>query len=105
MRASKIEPEEESPKERALRGEKWHKVKRLNLELTFKRKRIEIDEEQRWYALGCIQVAYMHIYPEGTQRPGNVQIFMNSKVGNGGEWFANLNEAKAYMYRELKRIP
>lgn len=101
-----IEADEPEPKikERAIRGMAYKHVKAINVNLKYKRVPFDgANHELRRYNVGAIQVAFIHIYEPETMQHGNVQVFINSKHGNGGEWFDNINEARRFIISELKR--
>lgn len=94
----------EEEKRNIPRGMKHHHVKRINCPLTYQKWITGADDEQkRWYVLGAVKIAFVHIFVEGTQQSGNVQVFMNSRMGNGGTWFGTVREAKNFIISELKR--
>lgn len=105
IRRAKRRHQEHEPEERTPRGMKFHKVKRLNATLSYRKFTNKNDEEVRWYVLGAIKIAFVHIYKESSMRSGNVQVSMNSRIGNGGDWFDSVQEAKAFIINELKRSP
>lgn len=106
-RAKRRRGQDTEPEERAPRGLRHHKVKRLNCILTYRKWMTGNNEfeQKRWYVLGAVKVAFMHIHAKGTMKSGNVQVFMNSRLGNGGDWFDSVQLGKAFIISELKKDP
>ena len=107
-RGSRLKSRKERDKpnlDRALPGMKLYKVKRINAPLTYRKGTDVHDSPVRWYFLGAIKVAFMQIFTEETLKSGNVQVFMNSKAGNAGNWFDDIYQAKQFIINELKREP
>lgn len=103
--AGSIEPDDkEEPKEKAIRGMAYKHVKAINVDLRYRKVPFHsANHELRRYNIGAVQVAFVHIFEPETMQAGNVQVFINSKYGNGGEWFDNINEARRFIISELKR--
>lgn len=91
------------PKEKTIRGMAYKHVKSINVDLRYRKVPSFGNHELRRYNVGAVQVAFVHIYEPETMNAGNVQVFINSKHGNGGEWFDNINDARRFIISELKR--